>query len=86
MPVTFNIDPDRIDKRHRPVTGSHHTVDFTRLAEKLHKYKSINEESKQSIFISCEQQIVLNKMIDAIFNYDNTTTSVMNDNLKNIKT
>ena len=46
------------------------------------KYKNINEIAKESIFISNEYQILLNHMIDVIFNFENTTTTVMRNNLK----
>lgn len=46
------------------------------------KYKNINEIAKDSIFISSEHQILLNEMIGIIFNFENSTTTIMNNNLK----
>jgi hypothetical protein len=42
------------------------------------KYKSINEIAKESVFINSEHQILLNKMIDIIFDFDTSTTTIMN--------
>lgn len=44
------------------------------------KYKNINEIAKESIFISNENQMLLNNMIDVIFNFENTTATIMKNN------
>lgn len=46
------------------------------------KYKNINEIAKESLFISSEHQMLLNNMIDIIFNFENNTTSIINKNSK----
>lgn len=45
----------------------------------IDKYRSINEIAKDSLFINSEHQILLNKMIDTIFNFDTSTTSIINN-------
>lgn len=45
--------------------------------EKTQKYKNINEIATESIFVNSEHQVLLTKMIGLIFDFNNSTTSLM---------
>lgn len=41
------------------------------------KYKKINEIAKESLFINSEHQMLLNNMIDVLFDFDNSTINLI---------